>query len=217
MAHKLPSKRMIAVGMALFFLAVAGICYVVVTIDSVFFWHENRFDCLAVLSVDFSTPGAYTASIHHWSAIHHHAILGLDVPKKMLDKMSPVELLRGLEGTYCIRDESGDRIFWGSLVENPNKISACESPEIIQLHCFDSTYRIVNWQVDVVVTKGAQLLKNVPQRLVLVDRWFIFLDLRKILMWFSLVVAVLILMGVEGARYQAKKRPEKRQKPVDTG
>ena len=40
----------------------------------------------------------------------------------------------------------------------------------------------------------------------LVDRRSILLDLRKVLMWFSLIVAVIILMAVEGGRYQEKKR-----------
>ena len=206
MCRKLPSRRRIAVCVAVFFLGVAGICFLVVRADSVYFWHEQRFDCLAALSVDFSAPGAYTASIHHWTAIGLYALMGLDVPKKILDKMSPVELLDGLEGTYSIRDEDGVKVFWGSLVEDPNKVSACEITEIIQLHRFDSTYRIVNWQVDVIVTEGAPRLKGVPQRLVLVDRRSILLDLRKVLMWFSLIVAVIILMAVEGGRYQDKKR-----------
>jgi len=176
-----------------------------VMVDNVFFWHEQRFNSLAALSVDFSAPGAYSASIHHWTAIDLYALMGLDVPKKILNKTPPVELLEGLEGTYSIHDENGDRIFWGSLVEDPNNVSLCESPEMIQLRRFDSTYRIVNWQVDVIVTKGAPRLKGVPQRFVLIDRKFIFLDLRKVLMWFSMIVAVVVLMAVEGARYQEKK------------
>ena len=101
-------------------------------------------------------------------------------------------------------------------MEDPNKVSLCESPEMIQLRRFDSTYRIVNWQVDVIVTKGAPRLKDVPQRLVLIDRRFIFLDMRKVLMWFALIVAVLILMGVEGSRYQDKLRLKKDKQEAET-
>ena len=49
----------------------------------------------------------------------------------------------------------------------------------------------------------------------LVDRRFIFLDMRKVLMWLSLIVAVLILMGVEGGRYQDKRRLKNGKKPVE--
>jgi hypothetical protein len=201
---------------AVFFLAVTALCFWVVKVDSVYYWHEQRFNTMATLSVDFSAPGTYSATIHHWTMIDLYALMGLDVPKKILDKTPPIELLDGLEGTYSIRDEDGERIFWGSLVEDPNKVSLCESPEMIQLRRFDSTYRIVNWQVDVIVTKGAPRLKDVPQRLVLIDRRFIFLDMRKVLMWFALIVAVLILMGVEGSRYQDKLRLKKDKQEAET-
>lgn len=215
MSRRWTSRRQIAVYVALLLLAAAGACFVSLHLSRAHFWHDQRFNCLAALSVDLSAPGTYTASIRHWTAIHHHAILGLDVPRTVLEETSPGELLDGLQGTYSIRDEGGTRIFWGSLVEDPNDVSLCESPAIIQLHRFDPRYRIANWQVDVIVTNGAARLKGVPQRLVLVDRWFTFLDMRKVVMWFSLIVAVLILMGVEGSRYQAKLRLKNDKKPAE--
>jgi len=44
-----------------------------------------------------------------------------------------------------------------------------------------------------------------------------FLDLRKVLMWFSLIVAVIILMAVEGGRYQDKKRLKNGEKLAEAG
>jgi len=209
-------ERWVAVGMALLFLWVAGGYFVNAWVDDVYFWHQWRFDCLAALSVDFSAPGTYSASFRHWRSLTGpDTLLGLDVPKKTLAEVSPGELVAGLEGTFSIRDENGVRIFWGPLIEDPNMVSARKPPGMIDLRRFDDTsaYGPANWQIDVIVTKGAPRLKGVPQRLVLIASRFVFSDLPKACMWLPLIVAVLILMGVEGSRYQDKKRPKSSKEP----
>jgi len=218
--RKLLSRRRIAVCVAVFFLGVAGRIFLADRADNVYFWHEWRFDCLAALSVDFSAPGTYTASFRHWREMTGpDTLLGLDVPKKTLAEVSPGELVAGLEGTFSIRDEDGVRIFWGSLIEDPNKISARKPPEWIKLRRFNDTYAydVANWQIDVIVTKGAPRLKGVPQRLVLIERHFGFSDLFKVCMWFPLIVAAIILMAVEGGRYLEKKRLKDGKKLAEAG
>ena len=216
MRHKLPSRRKIGLYVAVFFLGIAGVCFLLLRINSVYFWHKQRFNCLVALSVDLSAPGTYAASFDHWRWIDSFAVMGLDVPGKVLAETPPAELLAGLQGTYSIRDATGGRVFWGALLEEPNNVPASDFPGIIQLRRFPACYGDMKWQIDVIVTKGAPLLKSVPQRLVLVDKRSSF-GPATVLMWFSLIVAVIIVMGVEGARYQSKKRLKNGKKPADTG
>jgi hypothetical protein len=215
MPRKLPSRRRIAIYVAVLFLAVAGICFLSLRMNSVYFWHHLRFNCLAALSVDFSVPGTYTASIHHRPPIFNYPILGLDVPRKVLAETSPGELVAGLRGTYSIRDAAdGVKIFWGSLVEDPNEVSAGEFPDIILLHRFHEWYDEAKWQIDVIVTEGAPRLKGVRQRLVLVGNGSS-LSPVTVLMWVALVVAAIILVVVVAGRFRGKKSPKEDKQPAD--
>lgn len=216
MRHKLPSGCRIAVYTGVFFLGSAGVCFLLLRMNRVYFWHKQRFNCLAALSVDLSAPGTYTASFDHWRWIDNLAVMGLDVPGKVLAETPPAELLAGLQGTYSIRDATGGRVFWGTLLEDPSDVSASVFPGIIQLHRFPACYGDMKWKIDVMVSEGAPLLKGVPQRLVLVDKRSSF-GPATVTMWLSLIIAVIIFMGIEGARYQTKKRLKNSTKLANTG
>ncbi|MHC4170279.1 MAG: hypothetical protein ACYSWQ_25330 [Planctomycetota bacterium] len=215
MRRKLPSQRRLAVYLAIFFLGVAGVCFVSLMVDGVYFWHQQRFTCLAALSVDLSTPGTYTASMQHWPRILNWVVLGLDVPRKVLAETPPGELIAGLEGTYSVRDEDGVRIFWGAIVEDPNEVSTCSYPNIVRLSRLDSWYGEVKWQVDVIVTHGAPGLKGVRQRLVLIDKMDRLSDWRTVGACFALFIAATILIFVLDNWRREKKRQQKGNKPVD--
>ena len=205
MSRKMSLRNSIGMRVALFLLAVAGVCFLSLAVDRAHSWHGQRFDCPVALRVDFSIPGTYTASIHHWPWMGNYAVLGLDVPGKVLAETPADVLVGGLQGTYSIRGDDGQKIFWGALVDDPNNISECDFANMIQFRRLDSWYQNAKWQIDVTVTHGAPRLKGVPQRLVLIDRRTSF-GWRTVIAWFTLVAAAIVLIVVVPGSLKTKKR-----------
>jgi hypothetical protein len=162
------------------------------------------------VSVDFSTPGTYTASFKYDQYIHN-GFLGLDVPDRVLSETSPDVLLSGLQGTYAIIDEDGKQIIRGPLVEDPNEIRLRYLQNIIELHNLFSWYGKVKWKINATVTQGAPNLKGIPQRLVLMDTQRAFglgtaLLLCTFIICGALLAGVIILTNVAVISLRKRKR-----------
>ncbi|HUV62718.1 MAG TPA: hypothetical protein VMW24_02410 [Sedimentisphaerales bacterium] len=171
MSGRFPLGRIIATCVAVFFLGVAGVSFLLFYANRAYFWHPARFKCLAALSVDFSTPGTYSASFNYYPPIISDGLVGLDIPKRTLSQTPPEVLLSGLQGTYSILDAEGRRIFNRPLVEESNKTKMLWRRNIIVLGNLGSWYdNKVAWQMNVTVTQGAAHLERIPHRFVLMDR-----------------------------------------------
>ena len=211
MTSRFPLGRTFATCVGVFFLGVAAYFFLS-WVNRAYFWHRARFGCLMALSVDFSTPGTYTASFEYGQPIHN-GFLGLEVPDRILSDTSPDVLLSGLQGTYTIIDEDGKQIIRGPLVEDPNEIRLRYFQNIIELRDLFDWYGKVKWKINATVTHGAPNLKGIPQRLVLIDsepavRLRIALFLYTFIICGALLVGIIILTIVAVISLGKRKRLE---------
>ena len=204
----------IAVFVAVFFLGVAGLCFFHVFMNRDYFRSQARFYCLMAIKVDFSVPGVYSASVNSKPHYLENAFLALDVPRRVLSKTDPRELISGLEGNFEVIDKDGRRIIWGSIIGDPdwggdpNNIKSRYFKNLIELSHFASWYEFVQWQININITQGAQNLKDIPQRLILYDRNFNYMnqeDFCKLYGWASLIIAVIILIVVAALSLRKRK------------
>ncbi len=198
----------IAVFVAVFFLCVTGLCFFHVFMNRAYFRSQARFYCLMAIKVDCSVPGKYSASVKSKPHYLENAFLALDVPRRVLSKTAPEELISGLEGTFAVIDKDGKRIIWGSIVGDPNNVKSRYFKNLIELIHFASWYEFVEWQININITQGAQNLKDIPQRLILYDRNFNYMnqeDFRKLYGWASLIIAVIILIVVAALSLRKRK------------
>ena len=165
-------KCKIAGCVAIFFLGVACFCFAVSAIKNANFWHRVRFGCLMALRVDFSAPGAYMANFNS-PADMKGAFLGLDVPDSVLSDMSADVLLSGLEGNYTILGAGGKKVFSGLFTRDSFEFNK----ESWKKNIIDFEERLDKFfhelpegkcQITVTITEGANNLKSIPQRLILV-------------------------------------------------
>lgn len=198
----------IASCVAIFFLIVAGLCFLRVFMNRAYFRSQTRFCCLTAMRVDFSTPGTYSASVISKPRYIENAYLVLDLPKRVLSETNPEAILSGLEGNFEIMDKDGKRIIWGSIPGDPNNLKSHLSKNFISLTKIGSFYEFVQWQMNITITKGARRLEGIPHRLVMFDRdsnLSISEDIRTLFGMASLILAVVILIIV-AALSQKKKR-----------
>jgi len=213
MLRRFPLKRAIAVCVAVFFFGAAAYFFAMSLMNRAHFTHEARFGFVAALSVDFSTPGTYTASFDHWPPILSHAILGLDVPGRVLSETPPDELLSGLQGTYVILDADGSKFFSGLLVADPNRITTRYFRNFIELCTLGSWYSEVKGKIIVTITHGAPRLEGIAQRFAFIDVP-IFRDgllPNSVLALLALLVGTVILIDVAVKSFRKKKPPEHNQ------
>jgi len=198
--------------MALFFFGVACLNFRICFLQYTESRRRQRFQCPLALSVDFSTPNAYSASFDRREGYVRAAYLCLDIPETTLSEASPEVLLASLQGTYAVLDAEGKKLFYGSLAQDV---------ETVRLPRFE-IIRLVRWEafplgkckINVTVAQGAPELKGIPQRLVVVifdEHNFIFPPIR----WFlyfgcvCLLLAVIILTAPIAVSVYAKKRRNK--------
>lgn len=214
MIRRFPLRRAIAVCVAVFFF-VAAAYFLAMSRDH--FSHEARFGVVAALSVDFSTPGTYTASFDHWPPILSHAFLGLDVPGRVLSETPPDVLLSGLQGTFEILDADGSKIFSGLLVADPNRIATRYFRNVIELRTLGSWYDKVKWKINVTVTHGAPRLEKMAQRFVLIDvpRFREDLLYNSVLALLALLAGSVILIIVAVKSLRKKNLPEHSQQNAE--
>ncbi|MFB0552624.1 MAG: hypothetical protein ACETWQ_04830 [Phycisphaerae bacterium] len=218
---RFPLGRTTATWKAVFFLGLVGVFFFLCLLYRANLYYRMRFGRVMALSVDFSTPGDYIASIKYRPAVKD-AILGLDVPKKILSEMSADELHSGLQCTYTIRDKDGKKLFSGSLVQEPIRPGPHPYENVIQLAYLGDWYGEVKWQINATITQGAPALKGIPHRLVLIDdevrlefTFPLFL-----LYWFIappvLLVAAITLIALVAASLRKRKRLSNSQQITDT-
>lgn len=214
MRSRLPFVHKIATWKVVLFLGLVGVFFFFCLLYRANLYYRMRFGRVMALSVDFSSPGDYTAFIKYRPAVKD-AILGLDVPKKMLSKTSPETLLSGLQGIYTILDKDGKKLFSGSLVQEPIRPGLIPNETVVQLAYLGDWYGEVKWQINVTITQGAPALKGIPHQLVLIDdevrlefTFPLFL-----LYWFIappvLLVAAITLIALIAASLSKRKQPSK--------
>ena len=202
----------IATCVGVFFLGLAVFFFFLSWVSHAYFWHRARFGCLMAISVDFSTPGTYTASIEYDQPIHN-GFLGLDVPDRALSEKSPDVLVSGLQGTFAIVDENGMQITGGPLVGDPNEIRLRYFQNIIELRELFDWYGKVKWKINTDVTQGAANLKGIPQHLVLINsepavRFRIPHFLYTFISWGALLAGIIIMTIVTVISLGKSKRLE---------
>ena len=210
-----------ATWMAVFFLGLVGVSFLLCRLYRANLWYRMRFGRVMSLSVDFSSPGVYTASIDYRPAVKD-AILGLDVPKATLSETSPDVLVSGLQGNFTILDADGKRLISGSLAQEHIKLGPPPYENIIQLAYLGSWYGDVKWQINATITQGAPYLEGIPQRLVLIDdevrfrfTFPLFLLYRFIALP-VLLVAAIILITLVAASIRKRKRRKNDQQGAET-
>ena len=211
-------KCKIASFVALFFLGLASLCFYHVFMNRAYFRSQARFCCLMAMRVDFSAPGSYSASINSKSHYFDNAFMALDVPRRVLSKTDPEELISGLEGTYEIIDKDGKRIIRDSIIGDPNNLRSRYFKDLIELIHFASWYEFVQWQINITITQGAAQLKDIPQQLILFDQGLFSKidDLCKFYGWASLILAVIILFIVAAVSLRKRKLIENSTKVSGT-
>ena len=218
---RFPLGRTTATWKAVFFLCLVGVFFFLCLLYRANLYYRMRFGRVMALSIDFSTPGSSTASINYRPAVKD-AILGLDVPKKILSKTSPETLLSGLQGNFTILDADGKKLISGSLAQEHIKLGPPLYENIIQLAYLGDWYGEVKWQINATITQGAPALKGIPHRLVLIDdevrlefTFPLFL-----LYWFItppvLLVTALTLIALVAASLSKRKRLSNSQQITDT-
>ena len=215
--RRFPLRRAIAACVAVFFFGTAAYFFALSMMNRAHFTHEARFGVVVALSVDFSTPGTYTASFDHWPPVLSHAILGLDVPGRVLSETTPDVLLSGLQGTFEILDADGSKICSGLLIADPNMIATRYFQNVIELRTLGSWYGEVKWKINVTVTQGAPRLEGIPQRFVLIDVPIFREGLlpNSVLALLALLVGVVILIVVAVKSLHKKKLPEYSQQNAE--
>jgi len=217
MLRRFPLRCTIAACVAVFFFGVAAYLFALSLMNRAHFTHEARFGIVVALSIDFSTPGTYTASFDHWPPVLSHAILGLDVPGRILSETPPDVLLSRLQGTYAILDANGSQIFSGLLVEDPNRVATRYFQNVIELRTLGSWYGEVKGKINVTVTHGAPRLEGISQRFVLIDvsRFREGLLYNSVLALLALLIGAVILINVAVKSLRKKKLPEHSQQNAE--
>ncbi len=189
----------IATFVAVIFFIVAGYCFFLRFRNQAYFRSSARFDCVMAMRVDFSVPSIYSATVMSKPRYIENAFLALDVPERILSKTDPEALLSGLEGTFEIVDKEGKRIYYDSLITDPNSLKSRHFKNFIEFYHFPSWYEFVQWQVNINITHGASRLEGIPHRLVLFDRNYnvsINEDIRTLFGLVNLIIAVIIFIVI---------------------
>ena len=164
MATRFLLKRAIAVGLAVLLIVAACPCYLRRAEDSCGLQHWLRCGYMAALNADLSKAGEYSVS---FEAQHVDPALELEVPQDIGSRISPGELLAGLQATSELIDSRGALLYAGRIPTDTPRLFPPDSGRIPLVEYGYSG--IERHKINVTISQPAPALKGVPHRLIVMS------------------------------------------------